>query len=823
MWRNYLIIALRTLAKSRLFTALNLVGLAVGMAACLLIAMWVRNETTYDQWLPDAERIFVAQAKTQYPGKEMETWGHASAMMLPKLANDFPQIASYTRLLRGERAMRYGARVENQPIVLVDSGFFDVLALPLLEGNTETALKRPDQVAVSDTFAKKWFGSNSAVGQTLTVTVKGEKRPYQVAAVFRDLPSNSMFEFNVLMPFQEADFTTPAQILNWGSFTTLSVVKLKEANTAAAINAGMDGFIEKHAPPFLKVENGFYYRPNLRNITDTHLQELKASANFRPQGDARLVAALAAVGLLILGIATITYINLATARVSLRAREVGLRKTLGAGRGQLMVQFLVESSLIALLAGIFALALVELALPAFNFLLAQKLVLQYLGLHGVLLPLLVMVSFVGVAGGWYPALVLARLRPREAISGQHGAVLKRGRIPLRQLLVIGQFSIAILLMTCMAIIYAQVSYLRNVDMGYQPDGLIVIPGIQRAEVLPNQKALLAALLRVPDVLSATRSMFDPTGSGLARQSAHLPGVPESQAPQISINPVDWGYLKTYGGTIIAGRDLSEKYGNDDWPDLPDEKEAAQRGVNALVNRAALKFFNTTDPNAALGKTFKLGNQAEALRITVTVVGVIEDLRIRSARDEVLPSLYVRGDEGLTAVSVRYKGVPPAEMVSRLEAAWKQMFPETPFTAKLVDEAIVGYYKNETRRGHLFALFAGIAIVLCAVGLYGLAVFTAERRTKEIGIRKVLGAEVSDIVRLLVWQFSKPVMIATLIAWPIAWWLMREWLNGFSVRIPLTPLPFIVAGAYALFIAWITVAWHAMRVARTSPIHALRHE
>jgi putative ABC transport system permease protein len=206
-----------------------------------------------------------------------------------------------------------------------------------------------------------------------------------------------------------------------------------------------------------------------------------------------------------------------------------------------------------------------------------------------------------------------------------------------------------------------------------------------------------------------------------------------------------------------------------------------------------------------------------------VVGVIEDLRIRSARDEVLPSLYVRGDEGLTAVSVRYKGVPPAEMVSRLEAAWKQMFPETPFTAKLVDEAIVGYYKNETRRGHLFALFAGIAIVLCAVGLYGLAVFTAERRTKEIGIRKVLGAEVSDIVRLLVWQFSKPVMIATLIAWPIAWWLMREWLNGFSVRIPLTPLPFIVAGACALFIAWITVAWHAMRVARTSPIHALRHE
>lgn len=822
MWRNYLVIALRSLAKNRLFAALNLVGLAVGMAACLLIAMWVRNETTYDQWLPDASRIFVVQAKTQYPGKDLETWGHASAVMLPKLAADFPQVESYTRLLRSERAVRHGSRIENQSVALVDSGFFDVLALPLVEGAVDTVFKRPDQIVVSQTFARNWFGTSAAKGQTLIITVKGEKRPFQIAAVIRDLPSNAMFEFNVLMPFIDADITNAAQILSWGNFTTLSIVKLKSAAEALTINAGMDGFIEKHAPPFVKLENGFYYRPNLRNVTQTHLQELKASANFRPQGDARLVGALAAVGALILIIATITYINLATARVSLRAREVGLRKTLGAGRGQLMMQFLVESSLIALLAGILALALVEMALPAFNYLLAQKLSLQYLGLHGVLLPLAAMVAFVGIAGGWYPALVLAKLRPREAIAGQHGASLRGGGVQLRQLLVIGQFSIAVLLMTCMAIIYAQVSHLRQADMGYQPEGLLVIPNMQRAEVMAQQKALLAALLRVPGVTGVTRSMFDPTGSGLARQSAYLPGVPDAQAPQISANPVDWDYLKTYGGTLLAGRDLSEQYGNDDWPDLSPE-ESAKRGANTLINRAALKLFNTTDPQAAIGKTFKMGSQEEAKRVTLTVVGVIENLRIRTARDEIIPAFYVRGDDGLTAASVRFKGVAPAEMIARLDAAWKQLFPDTPFAAKLVDDAIIGYYKNESRRGNLFALFAGIAIVLCAVGLYGLAVFTAERRTKEIGIRKVLGAETSDIVRLLVWQFSKPVMIATLIAWPIAWWLMRDWLNGFSVRIALTPLPFIAAGVLAMLIAWFTVAWHAVGVARTSPIHALRHE
>jgi putative ABC transport system permease protein len=823
MWRNYLVVAARALAKSRLFTVINLTGLAVGMASCLLIAMWVRNETTYDKWLAEADRIFAVQANTQYPSKPLERWGHTSAALLPKMLAEYPQIASGTRMIKTERTIRLGDRIEGQPMTLVDTGFFDTLALPLLAGELKLALKQPNHIVVNQRFARKWFGSltmSEVIGQILTVTVKGEKRPYQITAVFSDLPSNSIFEFDVLMPLIDADIVNPESLLGWGNFGAYTLLKLNSAADAQAINQGADAFIAKHVPDFEKIEGGFYYRPVLQNITQVHLQGIKIGSYFKPSGDERLVMAISTTGLLILIIAMITYINLATARVSVRAREVGLRKTLGAERHQLLAQFLTESTLMAALAGVLALAIVEISLPLFNQLLELRLPLSYWGLNGTLLPLIVMVIVIGVIGGWYPALVMTRLRPREALSGSRGAT---GGNKLRIILVVAQFSVAVLLMTTMIIIYAQVSFMRKADMGYQPAGLVVISQLQRAEVKPQIQNLLDALTRVEGVVSVTRSMFDPTGNSLARQPAYLDGVPDAQAPTISVNPVDWNYVKTYGARLIAGRDLDEKYGGDNFSeDLP-LANMVKRGGNILINREALKFFNTKDPKAVIGKTFRIVSPLPGQRTPVTIVGVIDDIRMRSARDEVLPAFYIRTVDMLSTASVKYQGVAPNEMTSRLEATWKTLFPESPFRAKQVDEAIEGYYKTEQRRGNLFALFSAIAIVLCAVGLYGLAVFTAERRTKEICIRKVLGASVLDIVKLLVWQFSKPVMIATLIAWPFAWWLMREWLNGFNVRIDLTPIPFLAAGVLAMLIAWLTVTWHAVRVARSSPIHALRYE
>jgi putative ABC transport system permease protein len=817
MLKNYFTIALRSLVKQRLFTALNLVGLAVGMAACLMVMLWVRNETTYEQWLPDIDRLYAVQSQVQYPGKPQERWPSSQAVMLPKLAVDFPEIEAFSRVISQARPTRLGERLENQPYALVDKGFFDVFAFPLAAGTLKDSLA-PNQLVVTPKFIQKWLPGTppeGALGKAFTLVIKGEKREFRVAAVLRDLPSNTAFNFEALTVLNFADIEGLSENA-WGAFSSGSFVKLKPGADPSSIHQGAEAFVKKHVPQMLTAETGFFYRPALHLLKDLHLKSPARGALFKPKGDATLVAALSVTGLLILLIAVVTYINLATARVSVRAREVGLRKTLGAERPQLVAQFLVESTLLAACAGLLGLALVELAIGPFNQVLKLSLALNYFGVDGVLWPLALMVLFVGLAGGWYPALVLAKLRPREALSGQRGP---EGAGRLRQGLVLAQFCVAIALMTCMAVIYMQTRFLLKADLGYQPEGLLVIRGLRATDVATTQMALMERLRKLPGTVAVTRAMFDPTHGGMARQGIVLPGKPSQGAPQVAINPIDWDYLATYGGRIIAGRDFDRAFANDDM-DTFDPKATPRRGANVLVNRSIMPMFEVQQPSDLLGKTFGIGEDGLTI---ATIVGVVDDIRIRSARDPKEPAFYMRTGEDVSSIGVRFSGVPAAQYRTQAEAAWRALWPDVPFSAKLADEAISGYYENDRRRGQLFGVFATIAIVLCALGVYGLAVFTAERRTREIGIRKVLGASTWDIVRLLLMQFARPVLLAMLIAWPIAWWLMRDWLSTFDIRIGLTPWPFLAAGLAALAIAWITVAGHAIRVARQNPVLALKFE
>jgi putative ABC transport system permease protein len=819
MWQSWLIVALRALARHRLFSALNIGGLAVGMAACLLIARWVHHETHQDAWVPAGERVFVVASRVQYAGQDPQLWRHAPTPMLPALAQDFaPQVEAASRVLLGRRALRLGERLENQMMLLADPGFFRVLPWPVLEGSTDEALARPGQLVVTERFARQWFGARPALGQVMTVTVAGRPEPQRIVAVLRDPPPDSLFDFDVVALLDPKQMPNPAQLENWGAFSVLALVRLRQPADAAALQAGGETFVQRHAPQIVSAEQGFRYRPELLPLQGVHLAPVQIGGPGRPPGDRTLVAAVAATGLLVLVIATITYVNLATARVSLRAREVGLRKTLGATRAQLVAQFLVESTVLAALAGVLALALVELALPAFNALLGQQLELRYLGAGGLLLPLAAMVLFVGLAGGWYPALVLSRLAPRQALVGRQVAAGGGG---VRAALVVGQFAIAVALASSMLVIDAQVRHLRSADIGYEPRGLVVVSGLTRAEVRPQQQALLEAFQRVPGVLAATRSMFEPTGAGISRQPAFRPGAPDTEGMQFSTQPIDWNYVATYRARLLAGRDLGRDIGGDDTNRLTDE-EIAARGVNVLINRAGLRLFGLTDPRAAVGQSFQLNG--ESGRYTATVVGVIENIRLRSLRDAAEPEFYGRDQDHMTSIAVRFADdVPPAQALERLQAAWRERLPDSPFMAAHADEAVAKYYAAEARTGHLFALFAGLAIALCAVGVYGLAVFTAERRTREIGLRKLFGARVADILRLLLWQFSKPVLLALALACPFAAWWMARWLSAFDTRIALTPWPFVLAGLAALAVALATVSAQALKVARTSPIHALRHD
>ncbi|MFG5408476.1 ABC transporter permease [Piscinibacter sakaiensis] len=426
MWRSHLLVALRALARHRLFTALNLAGLAVGMAAALMIARWVAHETRHDAWVPALDRSVVLMSRVQYAGQEPALWRHSPGPMLPRFAQDFaPQIEAWTRLLPARRAVRLDQRVENQAVLLVDPGFLEMLPYPLREGRAETALSEPGNLVVTEGFARRWFGPGPALGRTLLVTVRGEPRPFRVAAVLQDPPSASLVDFELAMRLDPQELPVPAQLENWGSFNPLALVRLRAPADLAVLRAGADGFVQRHAPQFERVEQGFRYRPEPVPLARAHLHPVQVAGPGRPPGDPALVAAIGATGLLVLLIATITYVNLATARVSLRAREVGLRKTLGATRGELVRQFLLESTLLAALAGFLALVLVELALPGFNALLGQRLDLPLLGADGVLLPLAAMVLVVGVAGGWYPALVLARQPPRLALAPAGAACAAR--------------------------------------------------------------------------------------------------------------------------------------------------------------------------------------------------------------------------------------------------------------------------------------------------------------------------------------------------------------------------------------------------------------
>jgi putative ABC transport system permease protein len=821
MWRNYLTIAVRSLIKDKQFAALNIIGLAVGMAASLMILLFVRNEQTYDRWLPGAERVYAMQSELRSPDRKTDRYTSGPGVALPFFMKDFREFEFGTRIATEGRAVRVGDTLKNEPISFVDKDFFKVLNFPIEQGLGHETLQRPDGLIVSKQFAQQRFGRTNVLGQTLVMTVAGKPRTYRIGGILKDFPPNTQFKFDAIAPIVLEDFKeTPWVFEAWGGFNLDMFFKLKSGASADTIKPRLRAWAMRNDLESKDSPNGSPWYPHLVNIQESHLQYPVYMGGAVPNGDPRLIAVMQIIAALILGIAGINYVNLATARVSKRAKEVGLRKALGANRSQLMSQFLVEALVIAACAALIALALVEILLPAFNTLLDQRLILPYFGFWGAI-PLLMMITLImGIAGGAYPAFVLSQLRP-QAVLASRAYTGGSGSDRLRRILVVIQFAVSIGLMICMGVIYAQVLHLRSLEPGYQPKGLFVINGVGATEVQPKARDMIAAIKKTPGFNAATGSIYSPGINGSNSTDLIPPGKSPNDAIVMRVEYVDEDYIQTYGARIIAGRNLSTKYANDNRRDLTGADIAKRGGLNILINRAALRPLGFTSPQDALGKSFSQNSRSGVIFFS-NIVGVVEDFQIRSGREEILPAYYVV-DKDIYSITVRFDGITPAQARERLESVWKRYAPNTPFDAELATTNIAKYYEDDVRRGNAFALFSGIAIALCCLGLYGLAAFTAERRTKEIGIRKVLGARTQDIVKLLVWQFSKPVLWANIIAWPVAWWLMRDWLNGFSTRISLSPLWFIGATIVALIIAWVTVAGQSLRVARAKPITALRYE
>jgi putative ABC transport system permease protein len=832
MWRNYLTVGVRALAKSKTYALINILGLAIGMAACLMILLYVRYELSYDRWVPEAGRIF--QVQSWY--KSSETGQEAQLQMTPyisgrSLRDNFPQIEREVYVTNNDPVFyKDGQATSTEDYLWVDGNFLDVVPLPLVRGDSR-ALFQVNSAVLTQSEARRRFGTDDVVGRTMTLITRGVRRDFRITGILRDIPRNSHFRINSLIHLDYVAYNAdqPQGLECWGCQNGYVYVKLRPGADVEAIRAGLPAW-ERRAIPN---ENAGEARFNagddqdwhLVNVEDVHFGRAQAAA-MAPGNDRTTIVTFAVVALLILGMAVVNFTNLATARASQRAREVALRKALGASRRQLIVQFIGESIIMTVVAMLIALALVELLMPSFAAFLEADMRVSYFSLDGIMLPALLLVLIVGILGGLYPAFFLSRFEPASVLKANQSSSETPGTGTLRSILVVAQFAVSIGLIICTAVIYGQTVYARTLDPGFNRSNILQIDELSRYQLLDKGQTLVDRMRRVPGVQAVGRTTIGVATDNNNNTGVMVPG--RTDPVNIGIYSVDEGYLGAMGMQLLAGRWFDDHRPMDDMTtpfpqDLAAERALAARGANIVINELAARRLGIRNPVDAVGRTFRAALvDNDVGLVPVTVIGVVRDARFRSVKLPLDPIIFNNTNIGHTHIVARFNG-NPADVRAGAERVWKSVTNEVPFEAEYSDDIVGELYEAEDARARTFAAFALLAIVVACLGLFGLAAFTAERRTKEIGIRKVLGARTRDIVRLLAWQFSKPVIIANLIAWPIAWWVMRDWLDQFDARIDLGPTPFVLAGGLALAIAIGTIAGHAFKVARANPIHALRYE
>jgi putative ABC transport system permease protein len=830
MWRNYWTVAVRALAKSKTYSIINIAGLAIGMAACIMILLYIRYEESYDKWIPDVQNTYELQAWYAHPKDSDPQYLQMSAYASKTAAQkDFPQIERTAYITNNNPVfVKDGQATATENYLFTDDDFLKVVNLPLIAGST---LSAPQTAVMTQAEAIKRFGTDQVVGRTFTVISRGLKRDFKITGVLKDIPKNSSLKIDALLRLDYAAFNAdqPQILTCWGCQSGWVFVKMRPGTDVRQIEAQMPAWEKRNIPDEttgnLRSNPGDEQDWHFVNLADVHLGKAQESV-LTPGNDRTTIATFAIIAALILGMAVVNFTNLATARASQRAREVALRKVLGATRRQLIVQFVAESILISAVAMLLGLALVELLVKPFAAFLDSDISLSYLGSDGILLPAIGLTLLVGLVSGLYPAFFLSRFQPAQVLKANRSAAETPGSGRIRATLVVFQFAVSIGLIICTAVIYGQTVFARHVDPGYRRDHILQVEELSRAQLINQHETIVNQMSRLPGVVAAA---LGDIGINTTNQSNSYI-IPPGSNDQVLIGQynVGEGYLDAMGLPLKAGRWFDPNRPLDDmttpYPFNADvEKAVAQRGVNVVINENAVKKLGFKSDQEALGKVVRGKLLSEdAGTMNATIIGVVGDTRFRTVRTPIEPIMFHEVTSGPGWLIIRYRG-DPRTIRAEVERQWKQITSEVPFNAKFSEDIIADLYKKEDARAQIFAAFSLLAVIIGCLGLFGLAAFTAERRTKEIGIRKVLGARTRDIVRLLVWQFSRPVIIANVIAWPVAWWMMRNWLNGFDERIPLTPIPFVLAAAVALGIAVVTVVGHAIKVARANPIHALRYE
>jgi len=799
----------RSLARHKLYAALNIGGLAVGIAVCMVLGLYVRFETSFETWLPRHDRIYAVQTVWNLPESPVNgAYPYTMGGLLDQLREDFPGVVgARVRGGRGGGSVLRGGRATSEDVAQVDTSFFEVFDLPMARGNGHGRLAQPTDVLISEGIAAKYFGRTNPLGQPLTVAMDAPVN-YRVAGVFRDLPKNSDLNLSILIPLPR---TSPSeQWFHWGSTSLQTYLRFDSPAAARAFGAKMPAFVNRRGRELAEPGRPAWFFQQLRllPIAKLHLEPEGQRSGSRKA----TVVTLGLVGVLTLLIAIVNYINLATARAGLRAREVAMRKVVGADRGTLIRQFLGEALLTASVAALVGLILAELGLPLVNAAGGLSLVIPY----GVVVPaLLLLVLIPGVVAGLYPAVLLSRFPAAAVLASARTPGGGRAGTRTREALVLFQFGLAIAFTIGTTVLVAQTRHVRQTDLGFRREGLLVVRSTADSLVEPAQKrALATAFAALPQISDVTFANAAVGGSGEDNaDNVPLPGVPGS-GPSLKWVVTGPRFFDTYGARLIAGRLFDDAHGADDA-----QTQDLAKGINIVVNRRALSSLRLPSAEAAIGKT--VGGSRPR-----TIIGVVEDLRFASPRDQNAPTYYLhyRQPEKLsTAVAtLRFTG-DPRDALAAVRGVWQRMVPQVPFNAETADKRLADFYEADDRATRLFGIGAGLAGLIGCVGLWGLASFNTARRVKEIGIRKTLGASSTDIVKLLIGQFLRPVLLANMIAWPLAFFAMRTWLAGFDDRVALSPLYFIAASLLATAIAVLTVLGQSLRASRAAPAWALRHD
>ena len=794
MLRNYVKVAIRNLVKHKFYGIINVLGLAIGMTCCLLIFLYVQHELSYDSFHTKVDRIYRVVTDIKTPTETLNI-NITSAPMAAYMKADFPEVEDIVRLDDARLLIQRGKQTfQEDESMFADSTFFHVFDFTLLRGNPNTALVAPFSIVLTEDAAKKYFGDEDPMGQRLRMDGEYD---LTVTGVMQNMPENSNFTFDVLLSLStRLEKLDPDRAEQWGNFGYESYVLLSEQANASTLESKLSAFLRNYISSEDRDE-GMTYTLFLEPLTDVYFSERGA-----PQtGSLTNIKIFSVIAVFILLIACINFMNLATARATERAKEVGIRKVVGAVRRQLTVQFLCESLLLSLLAFIIALLASELLLPAFNRL-AGKTVASSILQHTYYLPLFVgVVLSIGVLAGLYPALVLSRFKSVAILKGRFSS--SRRGVVLRKALVVTQFAISIMLIAGTAVVYTQLNYMRSQALGFKKDRVLVIDFRGDGAVREKIETFKQQLGNNPNVQSVSASSSVP-GEGNAGAFTEIENpAGDMQASNVNLFYVDHDFLGQYEMSLAVGRTFSRDFVTD---------------TSALiVNEALVRSYGYASPEDIIGRQFsQWGVEGE-------IIGVVKDYHFRSLQEEIDPMTIRLEPSNARFISLNLKGDDIPATVSALQQQWQTLAPQRPFNYFFLDEAFDEQYRAEVRFGQLFIYFAGLAIFIACLGLLGLISYTIVQRTKEIGIRKVLGATESSIVRLLSQDFLGLVLVAFVIAVPVAWYALSRWLEGFAYRVTMPWWLFALAGLLALLIALITVSFQSVKAALANPVDSLRNE